>query len=196
MMHALRFFVTLAMALTVVSAAATKVVAQVPVGVGVSLHLETVTPKPADPAGGLVAYSAKFLCGTVPHSAVNPQVPPPGFSFVPGTYLTGINIHNRNSSGLEFRKKAVETRPQGQPRGTVGQPVPEGLGPDEGVDVDCGNIKLLLFPAAPPFDPTDPLITGFVVVLVPSDLLDVVGVYTVKNVLPESPPAPAAQPLE
>ena len=177
----------------VLAGASSKVIAQGPTGVGVSLTVTSVTPKPADPAGGLLAYSAKFLCGTVPHDPSNPQAPPPGFNLVPGTYLTSINVHNRTSTSLDLRKKAVQTLPERVlPRGTVGQFVGDSLGPDEGLQVDCTDIKKLISPALPPFLPTDPLMEGFVVVLMPQDLLDVVGVYTVKNVLPEPPPTISA----
>jgi len=176
----------------VLGGTAGKVAAQGP-GVGVSLTVTPVTPKPADSTGGILAYSAKFLCGTVPHDPANPQSPPPGFDLVPGTYLTSINIHNRTFVALDLRKKAVQILPEDVfPRGQVGQFVGDHLGPDEGIQVDCVNIKHLIFPTAPPFMPTDPLMEGFVVVLMPQDQLDVVGVYTVKNVLPEPPPPPAA----
>ena len=185
-------FTTMAVAL-VLASAASKAIAQSPTGVGVSLTVTTVTPKPADPAGGLLAYSAKFLCGTVPHDPANPQAPPPPFDMVPGTYLTSVNVHNRTFTALDIRKKAVQILPEDVvPRGQVSQIVGDTLGPDEGLQVDCRIIKSLIFPTAPPFLPTDPLMEGFVVVLMPQDLLDVVGVVTLKNVLPEPPPTTAA----
>ena len=185
-------FRTVAVAL-VLASAASKTVAQAPTGVGVSLTVTTITPKPADPTGGRLAYSAKFLCGTVPHDPANPQAPPPPFDMVPGTYLTSVNVHNRTFTTLDFiQKKAVQILPEDMPRGKVGQFVNDTLGPDEGEQVDCRIIKSLIFPGTPPFLPTDPLMEGFVVVLMPQDLLDVVGVITLKNVLPEPPPTAVA----
>lgn len=186
-------FRAIAVALVLISAAS-KAVAQAPTGVGVSLTVTTVTPKPADPAGGQLAYSAKFLCGTVPHDPANPQAPPLPFNMVPGTYLTSVNVHNRTFTTVDFiRKKAVQILPEDVfPRGQVSQIVNDTLGPDEGLQVDCRIIKSLIFPGSPPFLPTDPLMEGFVVVLMPQDLLDVVAVTTLKNVLPEPPPTTAA----
>jgi hypothetical protein len=124
-------------------------------------------------------YSAKFLCGTIAHSA-NPQLPPKGQPLVPGTYLTAVNIHNPNPFPVVFTKKALVTNPQGQPRGKIGRPVEEKLEPNEGLELDCDNIARLLEmqPALP-----DSFLKGFVVITTPAQELDVVAVYTLKNVV-------------
>lgn len=110
-------------------------------GVGVSLEVETIEPKLIDKQ---YVYSAKFLCGKIPHNLLDPQEPARGFPLVPGTYRTAINIHNPNLNETKFLKLALTTNPQGQPRGKAGAPVAEVLGPNEGLEVDCDNIEELL----------------------------------------------------
>jgi hypothetical protein len=112
-----------------------------PTGVGVSLDVETVTPKKI---AKQFVYSAKFICGRIPHSVFDPQEPPLEFPLVPGTYRTAININNPNLSPVSFTKMALTTNPQGQPRGKAGTPVKESLEKDEGLEVDCQDIERLL----------------------------------------------------
>jgi hypothetical protein len=112
-----------------------------PTGVGVSLEVETVVPKKIDRH---YVYSAKFLCGRIPHSLLDPQEPPLEFSLVPGTYRTAINIHNPNPSEVSFTKMALSTNRQGLPRGVAGSPVEEHLGPNEGLEIDCQDVEGLL----------------------------------------------------
>ncbi len=151
-------------------------------GVGAGLDIETVEPKRIQGLG--LVYSAKFLCGTIPHLPTNPQEPAAGFPLAPGSYRTAVNIHNPNNVEVRFRKKALITNPQGQPRGRIGQLVPENLKPDEGLEVDCDNIKQLLG------NPDLVFIKGFVVVITTRPL-DVVAVYTLKNVVDDRQlPAP------
>jgi hypothetical protein len=158
-------------------------------GVGASLDVETITPKRIFLRS---VYSVKFLCGTIPEGA-SPEVPAPGFPLVPGTYLTAINIHNPNPGisatvpiPLTFRKKALITNPQGQPRGRVSQFQQETLKFNEGLEVDCENIRELL-------NAGEGFLKGFVVIDSPLQL-DVVAIYTLKNVLePEPQQEPAAQ---
>src|SRR3989304_4333661 len=61
------------------------------VGVGASLQVVPISHKTISFRGGV--FAAKFLCGTIAPGGT-PQVPPPGFPLVPGTYLTAINIYN------------------------------------------------------------------------------------------------------
>src|SRR5215471_613914 len=93
-------------------------------GVGVSLDVETVNPRRV---GEQFVYSAKFLCGKIPHSPSDPQDPPLSFPLVPGTYRTAINIVNANPGEAAFTKTALTTNPEGQPRGKAGAPVREVL---------------------------------------------------------------------
>ncbi len=151
-------------------------------GVGVSLDIDVIVGKRIQGAGRV--YSAKFLCGTIPHDLSNPQLPPVGSPLVPGTYLTGVNIHNPYHTNTQFRKKALIANPQGKLPGLVGIPVSEVLGPNGGLEVDCQNIKDLLFGGGTVFVPSEPFFTGFVVVTAPPTReLDVTGVYTLKNVV-------------
>ena len=165
-------------------------------GVGASLDVETIAPLRT--VAAVVVYSAKFLCGTIEHDKSDPQLPPLGSSLVPGTYLTVVNVHNAEvplpppTTDLRFLKRAIETKPQGEPRGRISLPVTETLEAFQGMEINCQNIKDLLDPAATdPFKPSDPLVTGFVHIVLADrriSALTVVGVYTLKNAIP--PPAP------
>ena len=179
------------------------------VGVGSSLDVVPVTPKRIVGAGKVgskddpdhnitLVHSAKFLCGTIPHGT-DPQLPLDDASpLVPGTYLTAINIHNPNPGTIDFTKKALETKPQGVKRGAIGQPVNETLIADGGLELDCTNIMQLIFGAEATFIPTQDLSKGFVVITTFNKQLDVVGVYTSKNVVIAPPPTctPAACPAD
>jgi hypothetical protein len=112
-----------------------------PSGVGVSLDVEPVTAKRI---ARQFVYSAKFVCGRIPHSLLDPQDPPLQFPLVPGTYRTAININNPQLSDVSFTKMALTTNPEGQPRGKAGAPVQLTLGKDEGLEVDCQDIEGLL----------------------------------------------------
>lgn len=167
------------------------------VGVGVSLDVETIVPKRIGGPGAstlrgtfttavaptvVLSYSAKFLCGSIP-PAGHPEL---GFPLAPGTYMTAINLHNPHPFGVKFRKKALITNPQGEPPGRVGHHVDEGLEPNHGLEVDCKNIAALLGADVTGF------LKGFVVITTPHEL-DVVGVYTLKNVealRTDTPPPP------
>jgi hypothetical protein len=61
------------------------------VGAGVSIDVESITPKLIDSE---LVYSTKFVCGTIPDSITNPPFGSSDQPLVPGTYLTAINIHN------------------------------------------------------------------------------------------------------
>ncbi len=121
---------------------------------------------------------------------------------VPGTYLTAINIHNPTSATIQVAKKALETVPQRELPDAVEErpPLPrrveEVLRANEGVEVDCVDILQLLALRQPTGDViatpifsvqqlVDTLQTNFVkgFVVLESELpLDVVGVYSFKNV--------------
>ncbi len=123
---------------------------------------------------------------------------------MPGTYLTAVNIHNPNARAVQFRKKAVVTLPErNKDRGPVSRAVVEVLGPDQGLEVDCQDVLGLLFPRTGPTAPPNlqtAFLKGFVVIeqeiktfregnQAPSPLdvpIDVVGVYTLKNVEPRT----------
>ena len=53
----------------------------------------------------------------------------------------------------------------------------EILGPEEGLEVDCLDIRRLLEAA----EEREPFVKGFVVIKTPGDDLDVVGVYTITS---------------
>jgi hypothetical protein len=116
--------------------------------------------------GGNLAFSVKFLCGTI--------APGPGLPLAAGTYLTAINIHNLSGSVTHITyafngllKDSFFLSP--------------GV-----VSLDCRNIVMgggPLFPGS--FAPGDPFSEGFVTlsaVEAKGRLLNVVPVYTVATV--------------
>jgi|ERR687892_1596071 hypothetical protein len=155
---------TTALALAVLSSFGGEAVAQ-GLGAGAGLDVETV---PSQRIRGQRVFSAKFLC-TIP---TNPLILPPG-PLVPGIYRTAINIHNPDPvRPVKFTKKALLTP------GPVGEPIPETLGPNAGFELDCENIQGLAGVAC---IPEGCFLKGFVVITTEGPL-DVVGVYTFKNV--------------
>ena len=154
------------------------------VGVGASLQVVPISHKTISFRGGV--FAAKFLCGTIAPGGT-PQVPPPGFPLVPGTYLTAINIYNPNTFQVRFAKKAIITNPQGQRRGQVSTQVIETLGSMQGLEVDCCDIAELFGEDCDDF--VDLVVNfgqftkGFVDIAInPFVPLEVEGVYTLKNV--------------
>ena len=120
---------------------------------------------------------------------------------VPGVYLTAINIRNPTRNRIQIAKHALQTVPERDLPEFVEQTllprrVEDNLRMGEGVEVDCVDILFLLTQrqavgdviAIPSFTVEDRLqalkrdfVKGFVVI--ESELeLDVVGVYTFKNV--------------
>jgi len=153
------------------------------VGVGASLQVVPISHKTISFRGGV--FAAKFLCGTIAPGGT-PQVPPPGFPLVPGTYLTAINIYNPNTFQVRFAKKAIITNPQGQRRGQVSTQVIETLGSMQGLEVDCCNIVQLFTPGTVCTPDDIVFFKGFVDIAInPFVPLEVVGVYTLKNVVIE-----------
>ncbi len=112
------------------------------------------------------SYAAKFVCG------FNPQKTD---RIIPGVYATAITIHNSGSQPVTFRKKVALTFPPVEQRpGEVSQFITDTLGPDEALEVDCGEIPSGFQFANPP---TTPYVKGFLVIQSPRSL-DVTAVYT------------------
>jgi hypothetical protein len=124
-MRALRFFIVLAMSLTVsdtVRAQEPGAPAQLPnppyqsVGTGEGLAVQVFTPVKVQ---GKFRIAVPLLCGTILHDQFNPQLPRPINStfppppvpnlvpapFVPGTYLSAASVHPLGVPG-----SLVETR--------------------------------------------------------------------------------------
>ncbi len=168
-------------------------------GVGLTMDVEKIEPMfdlRAYP-GVFVrsAFAVKFACGTIPHGSPNPQNPPPGAPLVPGTYATAINILNPNRRPLVLRKWAVQTLPQGRPRGKISEWMTDTLLAGQGMEIDCDNIReLLQFPAS-----QVPFVKGFVRLEFQSlggrseFQPEVVAVYTAKNVLQDTTRTPPAE---
>ena len=74
------------------------------VGVGTSLDSETVVPVMNDE--GDFVYHAKFLCGTIAHNELNPQLPalfPFGpVPYAPGSYFSYLNMLNPHSQPVDL----------------------------------------------------------------------------------------------
>lgn len=177
------------------------------VGVGANIDIEHV---PRSPAEGLFTYAAKFACGTIPADATRLDFPsiqgrqalmgaygPFAEVLVPGVYLTAINIRNPSRYPIQIAKHASQTVPERDLKEFVEQtPLPrrieDSLREGEGVEVDCVDILFLLtqrqIAATASYTVEERLralkrdfVKGWVVI--ESELeLDVVGVYTFKNV--------------
>ena len=120
----------------------------------------------------LLAYSAKFVCGTRTTE----------LGVVRGVYETSVNIHNPHFRQAPFKKKAVIALPQRSPPGRISAFKNEVLLPDEALGVDCIDIRNLFVPPAAGF------IEGFLVIyIVPGLPLDVVGVNTARNRIGTNP---------
>ncbi|MDA2923767.1 hypothetical protein MYX65_03755 [Acidobacteria bacterium AH-259-L09] len=154
------------------------------VGTGARIDVETVTPKQIREN---LVFPVKFLCGEIPSSLGSLAE---GSPLAPGSYRTAINIHNPNPQAVTFLKKAVIANPQGQPRGAISLSVEDVLEADEALEVDCVNILSLFNNSTDEHsdEPSSAFVKGFVVITVsppkgvPIGELDVVGVYTLKNV--------------
>ena len=138
-----------------------------------SLDVETISAVLID---GQPIYSTKFICGLPPG--------PTGTSVGPvaaGLYFTAINIYNPNPFPVEFKKRAIITNSQAEYRGQIGDEVTETLQPNQGLEIECRDIKVLLAR-----DPDAPLNeTGFVAIRIITSLkgknvvnLNVEGVWT------------------
>ena len=110
-------------------------------------------------------YAAKFICG-VNDGAIE--------RILPGQYSTAINIHNPDKIGANFRKKIALTFPPAkQQPGKVSRFLFDFLGPDEALEVDCGEIPREFFSDPIPA----PYVKGFLVI--ESEIsLDVTAVYS------------------
>lgn len=150
--------------------------------VGMSLLWIVGTPmnvRAQEAAGPFLSYAAKFVCVPMREDA----------DVVRGMYATSVNIHNPNRVPVRFFKKAVIALPErSTARGPISQIHTEGLKPDEAMQVDCEDIRILFGdPAGGPAH-----IEGFVVIMVPQQPntpgglppLDVWGKYTARNVDP------------
>lgn len=140
-------------------------------------------------AGDWISYAVKFTCGKRDKDIL----------VVRGLYETSINIHNPHympSNGVIFYKKAVQARAQRSPLGRISKKVSEQLPPDRALCVDCRDIRNLfaLDPAA--VEANLDYFEGFLVIEIPPQLetpegvpvapeLDVVGVYTARNLFGE-----------
>jgi hypothetical protein len=154
------------------------------VGVGVSIDVESIAPKyiiiPGSPSE--FVYAIKFLCGTIQHG-VNPQFPASDQPLVPGTYLTAINIFNPYPFEVQFTIQIVVTYPAGYPPAQTINVFNEKLGAKSGLEIDCEHINKLLGVGS---TLQDLFLKGFVVITTTQEpYLDVVAVYTLKNVVLE-----------
>ena len=177
-------------------------------GVGGGIDVEEVT---VFKDGSVNIYAAKFVCGTTSPEGGSPnlQLPDPlqTFAFVPGTYLTGVNVLNLNSKRVEVVKFVTPTPPEFFVANPPSQAIEDLFGPSPevvetlepfiGFEVDCRDIVVGDAPnSVPPlFDPLgtvtpleldDDFISGFVIIK-SKDTLKVTAVYTYKTTAPEPP---------
>ncbi len=148
-------------------------------GVGASIDVETI---PSKTIRGQLVYAAKFLCGTIPPKPGAPEFPGSGLGdtvfLSPGTCLTAVNVHNPDTVPVVFFKRAAVSRRQTLPHGQVSGFDGDTLRWDEGLEIDCPDILRLLRDT---LSLERHFVKGFVVLRTRAPL-DVVGVYTFKNV--------------
>ena len=132
------------------------------IGIGLVLLPVSVT---ADEATFKFRYAAKFVCG--PNPGATERV-------LPGDYATAINVHNPNNKSVVIRKNIALTFPPAvQAPGAVSASIEDELGPNQALEVDCGEIPSEFF-AVPP---GPPYVKGFLVIT-STRRLDVTAVYT------------------
>lgn len=144
--------------------------------------IDGLAQAPSDPRPKLrFQYAATFVCGE------NQGALAAAAGVLPGTYATAINIHNPNSASIALRKKIALSFPVVEGNIVTGGQVPgavsffqaESLGPDEALEVDCGQI-----PSDFTFPPSDPVISPMItfhkgfLVIESRESLDVSAVYT------------------
>jgi len=149
-------------------AAVSQQVSESGVGVGLSLDVETISPKQI---GGSFVYSVKFLCGRI-RGGTTAESPAAGFPLSPGFYATAINIHNPQTAVAGPLGLTVASTFIGPGLGATFPVV--NLATDEAIEFDCNDFAQ--FPPEP-----ERFAKGFVVIRSNVDI-NVVAVYTVKNV--------------
>ena len=130
----------------------------------------SVAQAQTNPQNQRFQYSAKFVCG------VNPSFID---RVVPGVYATAINIHNPSNRKVRlFKKVALTYPPKEQRPGRISKFIEDRLGPDQALEVDCGELppngKEFVFSPPPP---STPYMKGYLVVF-SNRSLDVTAVYT------------------
>ena len=140
------------------------------------------------PFKGRLVYSAKFLCGSYEGGLINSDGTLREGPVKPGNYQTAINVHNPQSTGLDFQKKAILLFDSSNPPQIFEQPFPPApfvgasLNANWGLEIDCDDIRNVLLgpPPVPPL-PVLPFIKGWVVIELPASFqsrLDVTAAYT------------------
>ena len=152
------------------------------IGTGVSVDVERIPDFVRDDSGRFDdrLWTVKFLCGEILPLG-SPEI---GSPLAPGSYRTDINIFNGQLlKPAEFAiRGAIANRPNESPGDRAGRDPAFVLEPVRAVQLDCTYIRSLFSNAPPGF------IKGFVQLEVEtrrsgrSTLIEVVGVYTVKNV--------------
>lgn len=107
-------------------------------------------------------YVVKFVCGKSP-------VPGQTQVVAPGTYFTAINVHNPAADIVGFRKKFAVALPK-EKAGLVSPFFDAKLGPDEALEIDCGDIFSHVHAQGS-------FLKGFAIIQSKTEL-DVVAVYT------------------
>jgi len=116
----------------------------------------------APPVPTSYEYAVKFVCGRAIQDKTT--------SAAPGFYFTDINVHNPNSTAIEFKKKFAIALPN-QTAGKISELFPAALKSDQAFSVDCAEITKRLGQAPSTF------VTGFAVFQTAKEL-DIVAVYT------------------
>lgn len=145
-------------------------------GVGVSIDVETI-PLQTRSRPFRRVYAAKFLCGTIEPDSGG-QFPAGEHLFVPGTYLTDLEILNTFPRRIGLQLEAGVTNP-GLVSDPLGDPLVLSIEGNEALQLDCSTIIDELIPGA--FDLKTEFIKGWIVTR-SAFSLHVMAVYQLKNV--------------
>ena len=157
------------------------------VGVGASVDVEQIPARTLHFHQPKTVFSAKFLCGTIRPDPANLQAPFGGV-LAPGTYMTTINF---NFIGCcEDQAFDAFVSPAGGETSFLGT---LSISPP----INSGRFTCLSM--IPGFQPSDLFSEGFLVITIVEkslrrEVFNVVGVYTFKNVEPDTPSEPRTPP--
>ena len=100
----------------------------------------TSAQEPAAPLQAQSRYTVKFICGTPPHRAGDPDETQP---VVRGNYATAITVHNPSLHSIILLAKKVVIALPGQQPGPVSTFVRAQLAPNNAFEIACGDIRTI-----------------------------------------------------
>ena len=130
--------------------------------------------EPAEDAGPVFVYSAKFVCKDAGVPATDAAR-----AFLPAVYRTVVNLHNLHARPVKIVVRAVEAHHIGNPEPGASGRLEKRLAPGQAVFLGCRVIQEMLGGDADVPDKTD----GFLTIASPLRL-DAAVVYTAVNRAP------------